>query len=352
MDTLTHALAGALVARATAPAKPGVDALPLRSRVLAGTAAAAFPDIDFVLGYLSPVVYLQWHRGITHSVLLLPLWALLLAMLFARIARDPRGYRPWFGVCALGIGTHIATDLITSFGTMILAPVSNQRFGLGTTFIIDLWLSGLVLAGLLASLAWRGSRLPAVFASLAVVGYVAMQAVAKGEAERFGEAYAQSRGIGDAEVIAHPRPVSPFNWSVFVRHHEEIAFTHVNLVRRHSLPPPGPEAGFIARLNAPYEPLDRAQWDRRMQFGTTLDERSFARSAWRAHDLRVFRWFADVPIFDGASADGSCAWFIDLRFLTPGRGALPFRYGVCRNGPDDRWQLHLFADGAAVPVAR
>src|SRR5687768_14660921 len=99
--------------------------------MLAGSAAAAFPDIDFVLGYISPIVYLENHRGVTHSLLLLPVWALLLAWIFSKIARDRRGPAPWFGICAIGLGLHIAGDLITSFGTMVLAPVSRTRFGLG-----------------------------------------------------------------------------------------------------------------------------------------------------------------------------------------------------------------------------
>ena len=39
-----------------------------------GTAAAAFPDTDVVLSYLSPLAYLYHHRGVTHSVLLAPLF--------------------------------------------------------------------------------------------------------------------------------------------------------------------------------------------------------------------------------------------------------------------------------------
>ena len=48
-------------------------------------------------------------------------------------------------VCA-AIFVHILGDLITQFGTMILAPFSDQRFGWGTTFIIDLPFTGIILA--------------------------------------------------------------------------------------------------------------------------------------------------------------------------------------------------------------
>jgi inner membrane protein len=55
-----------------------------------------------------------------------------------------------------------------------------------------------------------------------------------------------------------------------------------------------------------------------------------------------------VPAFDGVTAGSTCVWFVDLRFLTPGRGSMPFRFGACREGDgpwraqertsDDRWR--------------
>jgi inner membrane protein len=47
MDTLTHALSGALLARATAPKRDDEKTLPLRRRLLVGFLAAAAPDLDF-----------------------------------------------------------------------------------------------------------------------------------------------------------------------------------------------------------------------------------------------------------------------------------------------------------------
>lgn len=339
MDTLTHALTGAVVARATASRTPGPNDLSIRARVLAGAAAAAFPDIDFALGYVSPIVYLENHRGLTHSILLLPLWALLLAWACSLVSRDRRGSAPWYGVCALGLASHIAGDLITSYGTMIVAPVSKQRFGIGTTFIIDLWFTGILVAGLVASLIVRRSRVPATVASLVLVGYVGLQAIQKLEAERFGTAYARAQHLPGARVEAHPRPVSPFNWTVFVTSDERIDYAHVNLHRRQAKPEPTPQTGFIARLDAAYRPLADARWLTRTRYGETPQERALARSAWSASELAFFRWFADLPAYDGTAPGTSCVWFRDLRFETPGRGATPFRYGVCRDGPDDRWRL-------------
>ena len=79
MDTLTHALSGALLGRATA--QQGLSPPSLRRRVAAGFLAAAAPDLDFVVSFVGPLEYLLNHRGVTRSVLVLPFWAFVLAWL-------------------------------------------------------------------------------------------------------------------------------------------------------------------------------------------------------------------------------------------------------------------------------
>ena len=92
MDTLTHALSGALLARATA----GIEkpALPLGRRVAIGALVAAFPDADIVATWISPLSYLYHHRGVTHSLVMLPVWTVLLAWLLALIWRGGPNWPP------------------------------------------------------------------------------------------------------------------------------------------------------------------------------------------------------------------------------------------------------------------
>src|SRR4051812_7054343 len=141
-------------------------------RLAAGFLACAAPDLDFVAGFAGPVSYLLNHRGVTHSLILLPLWALALSWLLSKILRDPGGWRALYAITALAIGAHIAGDVITSYGTMVLAPFSDWRAGIGTTFIIDLWFSGIIVIGLVASAIYWRSRVPAVAALVVLVGYV------------------------------------------------------------------------------------------------------------------------------------------------------------------------------------
>ena len=339
MDTLTHALSGALLARATAPQREDEKTLPLRRRLLVGFLAAAAPDLDFVIAYLGPIEYLYHHRGITHSLILLPLWAILLAMLCALVWRRDRPWQAYFGIIGLGLGIHIAGDWITSYGTMMFAPLSDARHGIGTTFIIDLWFTGIIVAGLAAALAWRALRAPAVAGLAVLCGYVVFQGMQQQRAIEWGQEHARGAGLVKAEVTALPRPVFPFNWMVIVRSGEQVRYSFVNLVRSKSVEI-APDAGFVARLDAAYLPLAQAQWVFGTRFGASEAERAIAREAWSQPRFEFFRWFADEPMLLRVDAGNpsSCAWFQDLRFFTPGRNGWPFRYGMCRegNGP---WQL-------------
>jgi inner membrane protein len=246
------------------------------------------------------------------------------------------GWHALYGITALALGAHIAGDLITSFGTIIFAPLSDWRAGIGTTFIIDLWFSGIIVAGLLFSLGFRKSRWPAVAAGVVLAGYVGFQYVQQQRAMEFGFKYAKAAGLRNTLVTVHPRPVSPFNWTVFVSDDEAHRFAHVNLARTEARRYV-PGDGFIARLNAPYLPLEQAVWVTRRRYGET--GREMIREAWNAPSLAFFRWFAALPAFDGMSEGSTCVWFTDLRFLTPGREGMPFRYRVCRDAPASPWRL-------------
>ena len=350
MDTLTHALSGALLARATAPAD-SADGIPLRRRVVLGSLAAAFPDIDVVASWMSPLAYLYHHRGITHSWVMLALWAVVLAWLCTKVWRNGPGWKAYAGVIAWGIAVHIAGDWMTSFGTMMFAPLSNARLGIGTTFIIDLWFSGIIIAGLLVCLMWRASRIPAVTGLFVLCGYVVFQYAQMREAVAFGEQYARAANIQAVTVIALPRPMSPFHWMVMVEEADRYHYALVSLTRKEAPQPLPPDAGFFARVGAPYLPLPRAQWVPVPRWGGDTD-RALATEAMAQPAFEFFRWFAQYPVLHriDIGKGESCVWFQDLRFFTPGRAAWPFRYGMCRDAGMQWRAYELLGDNMKTMV--
>jgi inner membrane protein len=343
MDTLTHALSGALIGRALAGSPNSRCALSQRwfgppltvaQSVAVGATAATFPDVDFVLSWVSDLTYLRGHRGVTHSLLLLPLWSVMLGLIFAQLFRRRELWKRASWIAAAGVGMHIAGDWITQFGTMLLAPFSDARYGLESTFIIDLMLTGIIVAGLLCSALVRSSRVPALIALALVPAWIGVSLVGREEALRFAHEYAKREGIAAQSIDAAPRPASPFNWTVLIFDGRQYRYTHVNTRRSEPLAA-GPDANFIRRFSAPYQPLDRAQWQTAIKLPSGPDE-ALVHSAWSHPEFGFFRWFAQFPAFDRIerSADGDCVWFKDLRFLTPGRNEIPFRYGMCRLAGD------------------
>jgi len=120
----------------------------------------------------------------------------------------------------------------------------------------------IIVAGLVASGLVRRARWPAAAALVVLAGYVGFQYAQKQEATEFGGRYAREHGLRGASVNAQPRPVSPFNWTVFVSDAEVHRFADVNLVRE---TPPGYREGdgYIAMLDSVYQPLASARWETR-----------------------------------------------------------------------------------------
>lgn len=160
MDTITHGIAGALISKA---AFGGRDLFPpdMGKRRLATWAlmlGAIVPDSDVLRDFFSrdPLLMITWHRSITHSLLLLPLWSVLFAALTGAIARWGKWEAPSFlmrtGLIAVGILSHILLDLVTTFGTMIWSPLEWSRPAWDILFIVDFTFTAILLLPQL--LAW------------------------------------------------------------------------------------------------------------------------------------------------------------------------------------------------------
>jgi membrane-bound metal-dependent hydrolase YbcI (DUF457 family) len=167
MDTITHGIAGALIAKAAFGGRDLISPAEISKRRMATwalTIGAVFPDADVLREFFSnnPMLIITWHRSITHSLLGLPVWSVLLAYITAAIARWRKWESPSFlaltGIYAVGILSHIVLDLCTSFGTMIWSPLEWTRPAWDILFIVDFTFSAILLAP--QWLAWAYSDAP------------------------------------------------------------------------------------------------------------------------------------------------------------------------------------------------
>ena len=267
MDTVTHALTGAVIGYAGFRHRGG------RAALWTTIAAAEFPDIDVVLLRAGDAAYLQWHRTVTHSVLLLPAWALLIAGLGWLFAR-PTQFKLLYGAAPAGIASHLFLDWLTSYGTQLLWPVATTRFQLNWVFILDPYIWALLGLTLWATIRRRWQRAPGV--GLAVISvYLLMCAAA-----RF---YALA-GTGPGQVDAFAQPLHPFSWTIVRAGKDQIDW----------------QAGVHHTTFTQYQ-----------------DDR-LCPQAEATETVKLFRWFAEFPLVERLEESGlPVLRYRDLRFRCP-----------------------------------
>ncbi|KOP81829.1 metal-dependent hydrolase [Cytobacillus solani] len=139
MDSITHTLFG-LTLYGTVDKKK-LDKKHKQAYLVTAVGASLIPDIDVVSSFWDTEgMYQMWHRGITHSIFLTPLWALffsLLCLLLFKVKDIKLFFLGWLAVII-----HTTSDLFNAWGTGYLEPVSSIRMTFGTIPIVDfvLWM--------------------------------------------------------------------------------------------------------------------------------------------------------------------------------------------------------------------
>lgn len=133
MDNLTHSLVGVMMSRA------GLGRTTERGGVAMMILAANVPDIDVVMGLPGSLNYLRFHRGLTHSLLLSPLMALIALLLARWIVKCSIRWSSYLA-CLMGVLSHLLLDLTNVYGVRLLLPFSSRWLRLDMDDIIDPWI--------------------------------------------------------------------------------------------------------------------------------------------------------------------------------------------------------------------
>lgn len=136
MDNLCHTLAGLAIGETGIKRKT-----PLASITL--MIGANLPDVDGFVYFFKPESALGFRRGITHGVLAMAVWPLILAglmMLVARWMKRPASFREVLLLSSVAIWSHPLLDLTNIYGVRLLSPFSQHWFYGDTLFIVDPWI--------------------------------------------------------------------------------------------------------------------------------------------------------------------------------------------------------------------
>ena len=192
MDPLTQGALGAALPQATRTRNKVQTGIAGALGFLAGMTA----DLDVLIrSDTDPLMFLDYHRQFTHSLVFTPIGGLICALLLHWImGRRWRLTLPLtFLFCTLGYATHPLLDTATSYGTMLLWPFSDERFALSIVSIID----PLVTVPVLILVVLAGLRRRPVLARIALLWaglYLAAGAWQHQAARTMGEEMAAWRG--------------------------------------------------------------------------------------------------------------------------------------------------------------
>lgn len=400
MDPLTHGITGALIAKAFfagskeipseqaqyPSAALGTSAAPLQAKtntsrvaVVVTTIGALLPDIDIIFDNFVPnqMATLELHRGVTHSLVCWPLFALGLAVATWWAARWQRGtalsLRGLTAMSAAGLLSHIVLDYVTSWGTMLAAPLSRTRFSWDLVFILDFTLTSIVLLPQVAAWVHRrgeGSRLRAAgawgFFALCLFG---VRAVANAMGIPFSPWTIPLAGLTLAGLFFLPgfagkeEPVSAYarrraRWcrAGFVvlviylgmcaaAHHVALGRVAQYAETQHleaqdigALPMPpwlGRWMGLVRTPQGVHQSVFSLLDDAPPQFLFVADSEAngYVRTARQTHEAQTFLWFARFPVVryfrSGVATGAHVVEFRDLRFFQRGSSRpAPFTYRV------------------------
>jgi inner membrane protein len=148
LDNLTHSLVGLFLARA------GLKRFTARGTAIMVLAANA-PDYDTVCWFGGPATYIHWHRNITHSLIALPVMALLTVAIVRIAGRKQVQWLPASLIAMVGVASHLILDLTNVYGVRLLLPFSGRWFHWDLTPVVDLTIWAILLLGVGATFLGR-----------------------------------------------------------------------------------------------------------------------------------------------------------------------------------------------------
>lgn len=336
MDPLTQGLLGAATAQLGFRRRIGRDA-----SWLAGLAAMT-PDLDVLTGPIKQALNmphstfdnLAIHRGLSHSLLMVPVIALPIALVWwwIRKKKDPASCPSFillYGCLFVAILSHPLLDWCTTYGTQLLAPLSSHRFALNAVPIIDFVYTPILILTLLVcfimyrlkkvsarlslKIAWMGFMLSVLYLC---AGFL-LQFKAIEHLRTYIDSQSQFQLAADesVEYRAYPYLGSIFVWRVTRSNHDHW---------------------LTAKVNVLY-PTDRSP----SACSKVLnDENRWTILAGRLPEVRTFDWFAGYQIRPDYRFENG--WhIIDFHDM---------RYGLLPESPESLWFTRVIYDSFGQPV--
>ena len=302
MDPLTHTATGLFLGRIGLNRwTPGATAILLL--------AANAPDFDIVSASGGSLDYLHFHRHLTHSILALPLMAILPVVLVRWVGRKPVRWLGAWLAAMVAVATHLLLDFTNMYGIRLLLPFSGEWQRLDLTSVMDLWIWAVLLLSVagpfigrlvgseIASTAVRPAHYGRGFAWFALL-FLLLYNCGRGALHARAMTVLDSRlyeQTAPLRVAALPHAANPLQWRGIVETRDFYAVEDVNLAGEFD-----PTRAAIFRKPEPDAAME---------------------SAARTEAFRRFLQFAQYPLWRVSPAsdpeNSRTVELLDMRFGTP-----------------------------------
>lgn len=272
MDPITQAVLGAAAPQATTKSKD------LAKAGFIGAVAGMSADLDVLIRSSSdPLLFLEYHRQFTHSLIFIPFGALLCALVFQGLLgkRWRIQFKQSYFYCFMGYATHALLDACTTYGTMLFWPFSDARIAWNALSVIDpAYTLPIMLAVIFTALKSNPWIIRVTWIWILV--YPGLGMFQSFRAEEVAKQHLNSIGEDFISVKAKPSMGNIVLWKIV---YETTTHFHVDAVRISLFP---------GQKNTRYfkgDKLKKLNVDKDFPW---LDE-----SSQQAKDIERFRWFSN-----------------------------------------------------------
>ena len=292
MDPLSQGVIGAVAAQQKTTKNHFVIA------TLLGFLSGMAPDLDiFIKSSNDPLLYLEFHRQFTHSLIFIPIGGLVCAMFFYYffLRNKDITFKQTYIYSTLGYATHGLLDSCTTYGTQLLWPFTDDRVAWNTISIIDP-LFTIPLLSLIILAVIKKKKIISYLALFWVIFYSIFGLIQKERAEAIGAELASSRGHELVNVVAKPSFANLIVWKIIYTTKDSYYIDAVRL---------GLEENIIEGVK-----IDKLNIQKSFPW---LDLKSQ-----QARDIERFRWFSNGYL---ALSETHPNRIIDIRYsMLPNEG--------------------------------
>ena len=266
MDPLSQAAFGASLSQSFA--KDGKKQL---SAMVIGALAGMAPDLDILINSdYDPLLFLEYHRQFTHSLVFIPFGALLCALVFYPFAKKKLSFKQIYFFSFLAYATHGLLDACTSYGTQLFWPFTNERVAWNVVSIIDPLFTLPVLFLIILAAFKKNSRYARMAFIYAVI-FLSLGTIQKNRAENVLAELALQRGHQIERMHIKPSFGNRHVWKIIYEYDGSYYVDAVKLLSDVEYIDGSSIQKLDVKRDFPWLPSDSQQ----------------------AKDIERFRWFSD-----------------------------------------------------------